>query len=80
MDNIETIHNRKWLLHKPLASDSKQTSSTQYRSSKALAVMDNIETFHHKKIVVADTVGFRFEAYVFKWLSMILGFGCHGQH
>ena len=42
--------------------------------------MDNIETFHHKKIVAAEIVGFIFEAYVFKRVSMILGFGCHAQH
>ena len=48
---------------KPLVSDSKPTSSNRYRSSKALVVMDNIDTFfHHMRIVAAETVGFRFEA------------------
>ena len=42
--------------------------------------MVNIETFHHKKRVAAETVGFRFEADLFKWVPMILGFGCHRQH
>ena len=51
-----------WLLQKPLVSDSKLTSSIQYRSSRALAAMDNIEALHNKNIVVAETVGFRFEA------------------
>ena len=53
-------------MQKPLVSDSKQTSSNQYGSSKALVVMDNIETFHHKRHVVAETVGFRFAADLFK--------------
>ena len=66
MDNMETLHNKKWLLLKLLDSDLKQTSSNQYRSSKALPAMDNIETFHHKKRVAAEAVGFRFEADLFK--------------
>ena len=66
MDNMETLHNKKWLLQKLLDSDLKQAFSNQYRSSKALAVMDNIETFHHKRIVAAETVGFKFEADFFK--------------
>ena len=57
---------RKWLLQKPLVSDSKQTFSNQYRSSRARAAMDNIETFHNKKIVVAENGGSRFEADFFK--------------
>ena len=73
MNDMETLRNKKWLLQKLLVSDSKQTSSTQYRSSKALAVMDNIETFHHKKIVAAENVGFRFEADFFQWVPMITG-------
>ena len=45
---------------KPLVSDSKPTSSNQYRSSKALVVMDNIDTLlHHKsffqKPLVSDS-------------------------
>ena len=52
---------------KPLVSDSKPTSSNQYRSSKALVVMDNIDTLlHHKRIVAAETVVFRFEADISK--------------
>ena len=39
-----------------VVSDSKQNSSHQYRSSRALAVMDNIETFHHKKIIDEKTL------------------------
>ena len=66
MDNIETLPNKKWLLQKPLVSDSRQTSSNQYRSFKALAVMDNIETCHFKEHVVAQAVVFRFEADLFK--------------
>ena len=38
----------------------------QYRSLKALVVMGNFETFHHKKMVDAETVGFTFEADLFK--------------
>ena len=82
MDHIKTFHNKKCLLHKPLVFDLKQTSPKHYRSSKALAVMDNIETFHHKKIITAETVGFRFEADLFKLVPMILlaGAVCHEQH
>ena len=40
------------LLQKPLVSHSKQTYLNHYRSSMALVVIDNIETFHHKKIVL----------------------------
>ena len=42
---LRRFKTRICLLHKPLVSDSKPTSSNQYRSSKAFAVMDNIETF-----------------------------------
>ena len=52
----------------------------QYRSFKALAVMDNIETFHHKKMVAAEPGGFIFEADQFKSAPMLLVSGCHGQH
>ena len=80
MENIETFHNKTCFLQRPLVSDSKQTSSNQYRSSKALVGMDNIKTLHQKKKVVAQTVGFTFEADLFKSAPMILGFNCHGQH
>ena len=40
------------LLQKPLVSYSKQTYLNQYRLSMALVVIDNIETFHNKKIVL----------------------------
>ena len=63
-----------------VGSYSKQTSSNQYRLSYVLAVMDSIETPHHKKAVAADIVGFRFEAELFKAAQKFLGFGCHGQH
>ena len=36
--------------------------------------MDSIETFHHKPDVVADTVGFRFEADLFKSVLTTIGF------
>ena len=42
--------------------------------------MDNIETFHNKKTVDAETGGFTAEADLFKSVPMFLGFGCHGQH
>ena len=42
--------------------------------------MDNTETFHNKKRVVAGTVGFIFEADPFKSVTIVIGFGCHGQH
>ena len=42
--------------------------------------MDNIETFHHKNTVAAETVGFRFEADFFKSVPMFLGVGYHGQY
>ena len=80
MDNNKTFHNKKWLPQKLLVSDSKQTSSIQYRSYKALAVMDNIEMFHHKKMVAADIFDFRFEAHLFKSVLMIPGFGCQNEH
>ena len=80
MHNIETLHNKIWLLQKALVSYSKHTSLNQYRSSNALAGMDNIDTFHHKKIVAAETVGFIFEGDLFKSPSMFLGPGCHEQH
>ena len=35
--------------------------------------MDNTETFHNKSMVVAESVGFRFEADPFKSVPMILG-------
>ena len=70
---------RKWLLQKTLVSVSKQTYSSQYRLASAFAVMDNIETIHHKKMVAAEKHDFRFEADFFNSEPMILGFGCHGQ-
>ena len=42
--------------------------------------MDSIATFHHKKTVVAETVGFRSEADVFKSAPIFLGFVCHVLH
>ena len=42
--------------------------------------MDNIETLHHKRVVAAETVGFIFEADLFKSVPMILSFGGHEQH
>ena len=62
----------KWLLKRQLVSDSKQTSSNYCRLSMPIAVMDNIETVHNKNMVVAETVGFRFEAFLFKSVLMIL--------
>ena len=56
-----------------MVADSKQTFSNQYRSSKPLAVMDNIETLHKNRKVVAESVGFRFEAELFKSVPKILG-------
>ena len=61
---------RKRLLQKRLVSDVKQNSLNQ--SFKALAVMDNSEAFHNKNIVVAENVGFRLEADLFKSAPMIL--------
>ena len=78
MDNTETLHNQKWSLQKPLASESKQTSSNQYRWSLVLVVMDNIQTFHYKRMVTAETVGFRFEQDLFL-VPIIIGFGSHAQ-
>ena len=49
MDNTEMFTIRKWLLQEPLVSVSKQTSSNQDRSSKALVVMDNTQAFHKNK-------------------------------
>ena len=66
MDNNAKSHNKKRLLQKPLVSNSKQTCFNEYRSSNALAVMGSIETLHHKKIIAAGTVGFRFEVDLFK--------------
>ena len=71
---------RKRFLQKPLVSYLKQTSSNQYRPSKTLAVLEIIATLHRNRIVVAETVGFWFEADVFKSVPMILHSGCHGQH
>ena len=42
--------------------------------------MDNTEMFHHKNIVAAEYVGFRFEADLFQSVPMIISFCCHGQH
>ena len=39
--------------------------------------MDNIETFHNKKMVVAETGGLRFEADLFKSVPILLGFVYH---
>ena len=69
----------KWLMQKPLVSHSRQISSNQNEWSQALAAMDNIETFHHQKMVAAEVVGFGFEADFFKSPPMILGFCCHVQ-
>ena len=80
MDNIETFHPKKPMLQKPLVSYLKQTSSKQYRLSLAMAGMDNTETFHNDKMVVAETVGYRLGAELFKSIQNIQGFGCHGQH
>ena len=70
----------EWLLRKTLVSDSKQTSSNQYRWSWALAVINNIEMFHHRRTVAAETVGFRFEEDLFKSVPIIIGVGCQAQH
>ena len=59
--------------------DSKQASSNQFRSSKALAVMDNIEMFHNKTTVAAEAVGVRFEADLVKSVPISMGVGCHLQ-
>ena len=66
MDNVETFHNKTLLSQKKWVSYSKQTCLYQYRSSKAMVVMDNVETVHHTKIVVVEIFGFRFEADFFK--------------
>ena len=71
---------RKWLLQKPLVSDSKQTSSNQNRLCQAFVVMDNIETFHNKNVVAVETVGFRFKADLFKSVLIIVCFWCHWLH
>ena len=42
--------------------------------------MYNTETFRDEKMVVAETVGLRFEADLFKSVQIIQGFGGHGQH
>ena len=42
--------------------------------------MDNIEMYHNKKKVAAETVGFKFEADLFKSVQIIIGFGCHEQN
>ena len=36
--------------------------------------MDNIEMFHYKKVVAAETVGFRFAADLFKSVPIIISF------
>ena len=36
--------------------------------------MDNIEMFHHNKMVAAETVGFRFVADLFKSVPIIVSF------
>ena len=36
--------------------------------------MDNIELFHHQKMVVAEIVVFRFETDLFKSVLIIIGF------
>ena len=36
--------------------------------------MHNIETIHHKKMVVAENVGFIFKADVFKSVPMVISF------
>ena len=42
--------------------------------------MDNTETFHNQRMVVADAGGFRLEADHFISVQIIQRFGCHGQH
>ena len=42
--------------------------------------MDNTETLHNKKIVVAESVGFRFEADLAKSVTITIGVGCHGNN
>ena len=44
-----------------------------------MAVIENTETFHNKTIVVAEKVGFRFEADLFKSVQTIQGFGAHNN-
>ena len=78
-DHIEAISLSKRLLQKQLVSDLKQTSSNQYRCFLALVAMDNAETFQNMKMVVAESVGFRFEADLFKSVAINIGFGCHGN-
>ena len=41
--------------------------------------MGNIETFHNKKNIAAEAVGFRFAADLFTSVRFIVGFCCHGQ-
>ena len=36
--------------------------------------METTDTFHNKKMMVAENVGFKFEAGLFKSIPMILGF------
>ena len=45
-----------------------------------LVVADNIETFHYKKMVAAETVGFRFESDLFKSVPIIISSGYRGQN
>ena len=71
---------RKWLLQKLAVSNSKKTSSHQYRSYRVFCAMDNIETFQHEKIFAVENVGVRFEADLFKSVQMILDCCCHWQH
>ena len=47
---------------------------------RTLVIMESIETFHNKKMIAAQTVGFIFEVDFFKSVQMIRSFGCHGQH
>ena len=48
--------------------------------SRLLVFMDNIEMLHHKTCVVAEAVGFRCKADLFKSVPTHLGLGVHGQH
>ena len=77
MDNTECFTMIKELLQKHGVSDSMQTSSNQYRSSRALAVMNNIETTYHQKIVAAENVGFIFEAELFQISTDDTRLMCH---
>ena len=78
IDNIDKFHHKKTVVADIVCFKFEADLFRSAPMFLGVAVMENTETFHNKK--VAETCDFRFEADLFKSVPMIAGFGSHGQH